>query len=144
MLNDADRATYEWQLDVPGFGEAGQVKLRDSAALVSRVGGLGGSLAMSLAAAGFGKIVLVHGGDLREDDLNRQTLMARDWIGRPRADCAAETLRRFKPEEHQDEKAEDAGSLGAYLTGVFIDQVRRWNVFSVEKLVHTEQFLRVV
>ena len=98
MLNDADRATYEWQLDVPGFGEAGQAKLRESTALVSRVGGLGGSLAMSLAAAGFGKIVLVHGGDLREDDLNRQTLMARDWIGRPRADCAAETLRRFKPE----------------------------------------------
>ena len=53
-------------------------------------------------------------------------------------------LRRFKPEEHLDEKAENAGSLGAYLSGIFIDQVRRWNVFSVEKLIRTEQFLRVV
>ncbi len=98
MLSDTDRATYEWQLDVPGFGEAGQAKLRSSTALVSRIGGLGGPLAMSLAAAGFGKIVLVHRGDLREDDLNRQTLMARGWIGRSRVECAAETLRRFKPE----------------------------------------------
>ena len=98
MLSDSDRATYEWQLDVPGFGEGGQAKLRETTALVSRVGGLGGPLATSLAAAGFGKIVLAHAGDLREDDLNRQTLMAREWIGRPRVDCAAETLRRFKPE----------------------------------------------
>ena len=98
MLGDADRATYAWQIDVAGFGERGQARLRDATALVSRVGGLGGPLAMSLTAAGVGKIVLAHGGELREDDLNRQTLMAREWIGRPRVDCAAETLRRFKPE----------------------------------------------
>ena len=53
-------------------------------------------------------------------------------------------LRRFKPEEHQDKQAEDTGSLATYLSGMFSDQVRRWNVFSVEKLVRTEQFLRVV
>jgi len=53
-------------------------------------------------------------------------------------------LRRFKPEEHRREKSPDTGSLGEYLAGIFIDQVRRWNVFSVEKLVRTEEFLRVV
>ncbi len=53
-------------------------------------------------------------------------------------------LRRFKPEEHRQEENEDTGSLGDYLGGIFIDQVRRWNVFSVEKLARTEQFLRVV
>ena len=98
MLSDQDRATYEWQLDVPGFGEAKQEKLRRATALVSRVGGLGGPLAMSLAAAGVGRLVLAHGGVLRESDLNRQTLMSREWIGRSRVECAAETLRRFKPE----------------------------------------------
>ena len=90
--------TYAWQLDIPGFGESGQAKLAGATALVSRVGGLGGPLAMSLAAAGFGKIILAHGGNLREDDLNRQTLMGREWIGKSRANCAGETLRRFKPE----------------------------------------------
>ena len=53
-------------------------------------------------------------------------------------------LRRFKPEEHLDEQAEDTDSLSEYLSGIFVDQVRRWNVFSVEKLVRTEHFLRVV
>jgi len=98
MLSDSDRATYEWQLDVPGLGGDGQVKLGATTALVSRVGGLGGPLAMSLAAAGVGRIVLVHGGKLQESDLNRQTLMSRDWIGRSRVECAAETIARFKPE----------------------------------------------
>ena len=97
-LSPADQATYEWQLDVPGFGAAGQAKLKQCTALVSRLGGLGGPLAYSLAAAGVGRLVLAHGGNLRESDLNRQVLMSRDWLGRGRAECAAETLRRFKPE----------------------------------------------
>ncbi len=53
-------------------------------------------------------------------------------------------LRRFKPEEHQEEIQQDAGSLVEYLAGTFVDQVRRWNVFSVERLTKAEQFLRVV
>jgi chemotaxis signal transduction protein len=53
-------------------------------------------------------------------------------------------LRRFKPEEHLGEQAPNVGSLGDYLGGMFVDQVRRWNVFSIEKLIRTENFLRVV
>jgi twitching motility protein PilI len=53
-------------------------------------------------------------------------------------------LRRFKPEEHRQEENAELGPLDEYLAGIFIDQVRRWNVFSVEKLTRTEQFLRVV
>ncbi|MBC8148266.1 MAG: HesA/MoeB/ThiF family protein, partial [Verrucomicrobiaceae bacterium] len=49
---------YTWQEDVPGFGKAAQEKLRNCTALVSRVGGLGGPLAFSLAAAGVGRIIL--------------------------------------------------------------------------------------
>ncbi len=53
-------------------------------------------------------------------------------------------LRRFKPEEHRKEIKQDAGSIGDYLAGTFVDQVRSWNVFSVEKLTRAESFLRVV
>ena len=98
MLDDDDRQTYAWQLDIPGFGESSQALLKRSTALISRVGGLGGPLAQQLAAAGVGKLILAHGGDLRADDLNRQVLMSREQIGSPRAECARETLRRFKPE----------------------------------------------
>jgi twitching motility protein PilI len=53
-------------------------------------------------------------------------------------------LRRFKHDEHQKQVKEDAGAVGEYLAGTFADQVRRWNVFSVERLASAEQFLRVV
>jgi molybdopterin/thiamine biosynthesis adenylyltransferase len=86
---------YTWQENIPGFGKAAQEKLRGSTALVSRVGGLGGPLAFSLAAAGVGRIILAHAGDLRADDLNRQILMRHDGLGEPRHFQAAETLRRF-------------------------------------------------
>jgi len=97
MLSPTDKSIYAWQLTVPGFGERGQKILRNSTALVSRVGGLGGPLAQSLAAAGFGKIILAHGGDLRPDDLNRQILMHHDGLGKNRAQQAAATLTRFNP-----------------------------------------------
>ena len=53
-------------------------------------------------------------------------------------------LRRFKHEEHRQEVTPDTGPLGEYLAGIFVDQVRSWNVFSVEKLTRTDHFLRVI
>jgi len=97
MLNATDKSIYAWQLNVPGFGEQGQQALRNATALVSRVGGLGGPLAQSLAAAGVGRIILAHGGELRENDLNRQILMQYAQVGKNRAQQAAETISRFNP-----------------------------------------------
>ena len=106
-LSDRDREIYEWQLDVPGLGEQGQSKLRNTTALVSRIGGLGGPLAFSLAAAGIGKLILVHGGDLRPDDLNRQILMRHEYLGKARVDAAAETLKAFNPHIEVETAAEN-------------------------------------
>lgn len=53
-------------------------------------------------------------------------------------------LRRFKQDEHQQVVKADAGSMGEYLAGIFVDQVRSWNVFSVEKLTNAAKFQRVV
>jgi molybdopterin/thiamine biosynthesis adenylyltransferase len=96
-LSDAERAVYEWQLTVPGFGEAGQEKLRGASVLVSRIGGVGGTVAYQLAAAGVGRLVLAHAGNLRANDLNRQLLMSYDGIGRPRIEQAAQRLRELNP-----------------------------------------------
>jgi molybdopterin/thiamine biosynthesis adenylyltransferase len=97
MLSEGDKAIYEWQLDVPGMGEEGQAKLRATTALVSRVGGLGGPVCFALAAAGIGKIVLAHAGNLRPDDLNRQIVMRHEDLGASRADSAVKTLNAFNP-----------------------------------------------
>ena len=62
-LTDAERETYSWQFEIPGFGEAGQQRLKGDTALVSRCGGLGGPVCYSLAAAGIGRLILAHDGN---------------------------------------------------------------------------------
>jgi len=96
-LTDADRAIYEWQMWVSGFGEEGQRRLKNASVFISRVGGVGGMVAYELAAAGVGRLVLAHAGNVRPDDLNRQLLMTHDWIGRSRMDLVPRRLRELNP-----------------------------------------------
>jgi molybdopterin/thiamine biosynthesis adenylyltransferase len=97
VLTDAERARYEWQLWVDGFGAAGQERLKRATVLISRVGGVGGMVAHQLAAAGVGRLILAHAGDLRADDLNRQLLMSAAGVGQSRVEQAARRLREFNP-----------------------------------------------
>ena len=96
-LTPEEKATYEWQIWVPEFGEAGQEKLKDASILVSRCGGLGSVVAYELAAAGVGKLVLAHGGNVKHSDLNRQLLMTHDWLGKPRVESAKRRLLELNP-----------------------------------------------
>lgn len=96
-LTQEELATYEWQIWEKDFGERGQNLLKQSSALVSRVGGLGSPLAYALAAAGIGKLVLAHGGDVKPSDLNRQILMTHDWLGKPRVESAVRRLKELNP-----------------------------------------------
>ena len=96
-LTADDRSRYEWQLWVHGFGEEGQRRLKVATVFISRIGGVGGTVAMQLAAAGVGRLLLAHAGDLRLDDLNRQLLMATDGIGKPRIESAIRRLRDLNP-----------------------------------------------
>jgi len=90
--------TYARQLSLPGFGVAAQQRLAESTVLIAGIGGLGGATATYLAAAGVGRLVLLHPGSLERPDLNRQTLMTPSGLGRLRVDCAAEELRRHYPD----------------------------------------------
>ena len=96
-LTDFEKSRYEWQMWVPSFGEEGQRKLKSSSVLISRVGGVGGAVAYELAAAGVGRLVLAHAGNLQPADLNRQLLMTHDGIGKPRVESAARRLRELNP-----------------------------------------------
>ena len=96
-LSDHEREVYSWQLTVPGHGEAGQQALRGSSVLVSRIGGLGSVVALELAAAGVGRLVLAHAGDVQPSDLNRQLLMTHDSIGGPRIESAERRLKELNP-----------------------------------------------
>ena len=96
-LTDEERAVYEWQIWVDDFREAGQERLKGASVLVSRVGGLGSVVAYELAAAGVGKLVLAHAGNVKPSDLNRQLLMTHSWLGKPRAESAERRLKELNP-----------------------------------------------
>lgn len=96
-LDDAERARYEWQMWTPDVGEVGQRKLKNASVLVSRAGGVGGTVAYYLAAAGIGKLVVAHAGNVKPSDLNRQLLMTTDGLGKPRADSIPARLNELNP-----------------------------------------------
>ena len=96
-LTDDERTLYQWQMWVPGFDEEGQCKLKGASVLISRCGGLGGVVAYELAAAGVGRLVIAHGGNLKPADLNRQLLQTHDHIGKPRIESIVRRLRELNP-----------------------------------------------
>ncbi len=112
-LSEEERALVEWQLSVPGFGIEGQQRLKAASVLVSRCGGVGGAAAQQLAAAGVGRLVLAHAGNVRADDLNRQVLMTHEGIGRPRMDVGPARLRELNPFVEVEAVAENASEDNA-------------------------------
>ena len=92
-----DRSIYEWQMWVDGVGDVGQQKLKNASVLISRCGGLGGIVAYELAAAGVGRLVIAHGGNLKPSDLNRQILQTYSHIGQPRIESITRRLKELNP-----------------------------------------------
>ncbi len=97
-LTDTERERYRRQLMLHGFTEDHQRWLRSSTALVAGVGGLGGTAALYLAAAGIGRLILVHAGNLTLSNMNRQVLMKHKGIGKGRVGQAKKTIQEMNPE----------------------------------------------
>jgi len=96
-LSEQELARYQWQLWMPGMDESAQQKLKNASVLISRVGGIGGLAALELAAAGVGRLILAHAGNLKASDLNRQLLQTHEHIGKPRIDSILKRLRDLNP-----------------------------------------------
>jgi molybdopterin/thiamine biosynthesis adenylyltransferase len=97
-LTHTDRERYRRQLMLRGFTADHQRLLRNSTALVAGVGGLGGTAALYLAAAGIGRLILVHAGNLTLSNMNRQVLMKHKAIGNCRVVQAKKTIQEMNPE----------------------------------------------
>lgn len=103
----ADLQRYSRQLAL--IGEEGQQKLKNAVVFIAGIGGLGGTTATYLAAAGIGKLIIAHQGVIALPDLNRQTLMDSSLIGEQRISSAVKQLKRINPEveiEAYDENIE--------------------------------------
>jgi len=97
ILTDDEKLVYQWQMWTPGFGEEGQRRLKNSTVLISRCGGLGSVVAYELAAAGVGRLIIAHAGNVKHSDLNRQLLMTHNWIGKPRIQSVTKRLLDLNP-----------------------------------------------
>ena len=123
----SDLTHDEWQRYARQIGPGvltpeGQERLKQSAALVARAGGVGGPAAMALVMAGVGRVIFAHGGKLIPPDLNRQVLGDETTVGQCRAAHFAEQLRarnRFVAVEAIDHEPDDREAL---------DLARRVNV----------------
>ena len=89
---------YKRQLMLQGFTHDHQRWLQNSTAIVAGVGGLGGTAALYLAAAGIGRLILVHAGNLTLSNLNRQVLMKHKAIGKSRVFQAKKTIQEMNPD----------------------------------------------
>lgn len=89
---------YERQLDLPGVGREGQVRLGASRVLVVGAGGLGSPVLYYLAAAGIGTLGIADRDTVSVSNLNRQILHAPGDLGRPKTDSARDKLAAFRPD----------------------------------------------
>ena len=87
---------YHRQMLLEAIGIDGQRRLRQARVLVVGAGGLGAPLIEYLAAAGTTGIV--DDDTVSASNLNRQILYYPSQEGRPKANCAADVVRRMNPD----------------------------------------------
>ncbi len=97
-MNDEQLLRYSRQIMLPQVDVAGQRKLLESRVLIVGMGGLGSPVAMYLAAAGVGQLILADFDTVDLSNLQRQILHGSNDIGRPKVESARETLRVLNPE----------------------------------------------
>lgn len=96
-MNNAERHRYSRQICLPEVGEAGQQRLLDSRVLVLGLGGLGSPVALYLAAAGVGHLVVSDYDWVDESNLQRQVIHRHADIGESKTTCARRTLLELNP-----------------------------------------------
>lgn len=98
MLSDEQLQRYSRQLLLNDIDVAGQERLLCSRVLVLGLGGLGSPVAMYLAAAGVGKLLLADGDEVELSNLQRQIAHGQADIGLNKAVSAAATVAALNPD----------------------------------------------
>ncbi|MGB5736203.1 MAG: molybdopterin-synthase adenylyltransferase MoeB [Thiohalocapsa sp.] len=97
-MNEQQLLRYSRQILLPGFGVDGQQRLLDARVLIVGLGGLGSPVAMYLAAAGVGTLLLADFDAVDLSNLQRQLLHGNADIGRTKVDSAIATLKALNPD----------------------------------------------
>jgi len=96
-MTPEEHERYSRHISLPQVGLAGQQKFMAARVLIIGMGGLGSPLAIYLAAAGVGTLVVVDYDTVELSNLQRQIVHRTANIGRPKVDSAAEQLQQLNP-----------------------------------------------
>jgi molybdopterin/thiamine biosynthesis adenylyltransferase/rhodanese-related sulfurtransferase len=96
-LSPSEIRRYGRHLTLPEFGIEGQLRLKAASVLVVGTGGLGSPIALYLAAAGVGRLVLVDFDRVEESNLQRQILFGQSDLGRFKVEVASRRLAETNP-----------------------------------------------
>ncbi|HEY6538355.1 MAG TPA: HesA/MoeB/ThiF family protein [Candidatus Dormibacteraeota bacterium] len=106
VLGGQEVERYSRQLLLQEIGEAGQLRLAQSHAVVVGCGGLGVPAALYLGAAGVGRLTLVDPDQVALDNLSRQVAYRTDEVGRSKAALLAARIAELNPTIQVDARAE--------------------------------------
>lgn len=96
-MNDDELLRYSRQIMLAEIDVEGQERLLESRVLVVGLGGLGSPVAMYLAAAGIGQLVLADFDRVDLSNLQRQIAHRSDRLGETKVASAAQTLLGLNP-----------------------------------------------
>jgi molybdopterin/thiamine biosynthesis adenylyltransferase len=97
-MNDAELLRYSRQIMLPQVDVAGQEKLLSAKVLIVGLGGLGSPIALYLAAAGVGHLVLADHDTVDLSNLQRQIAHQITSVGKAKVESAAATIHAINPD----------------------------------------------
>ena len=96
-LSDSERERYASQIE-GDLGVEGQIRLKQSRAMVVGAGAVGAAAAAELVSCGVGYVAVVDGGSVTLTDLAGQALYYTPDVGESKADTVAGKLGLLNPE----------------------------------------------
>ena len=96
-MNDDQLLRYSRHILLPEIGVEGQEAILNAKVLVVGAGGLGSPVAMYLASAGVGTLVIADDDTVDLTNLQRQIMHSTEMVGRPKVESARASLQRINP-----------------------------------------------
>ncbi len=96
-MNDENLLRYSRQIMLPEIDLIGQQRLLDARVLIIGLGGLGCPVALYLAAAGVGHLILADHDQVDLSNLQRQIAHVTDRIGMDKVESARQTINALNP-----------------------------------------------
>ena len=118
-LSDDELERYARHIVLPQVGGVGQRELKAASVAVIGAGGIGSAVIPALAGAGIGRLTIIDDDVVELANLHRQPLFREDDAGQPKAELAAQFVRRLNHfvVAHPIQQRIDTDNAGGLLGG---------------------------